>query len=67
MKEMKGKIEYILEGGSSDVGIESTVIDLSGELPVILRHGYISRNEIESVVGKTDEHRSGKFIHRECC
>lgn len=61
MKEMEGKIKYILEGGSSDVGIESTVVDLSGQQPVVLRHGYISREEIESVIGKTDTHRSGKI------
>ncbi len=61
MKEMEGRIKYILEGGSSAVGIESTVVDLSGELPVILRHGYISKEEIENVVGKTDMHRSGKI------
>jgi len=61
VKELSGKINYILEGGSSEVGIESTVIDLSGEKPVILRHGFISKEDIESVTGKTDEHQSGKI------
>jgi len=54
VKELQGKINYILEGGSSEVGIESTVVDLSGNKPVVLRHGSISREEIEEVIGKTE-------------
>jgi L-threonylcarbamoyladenylate synthase len=61
IKEMQGKLKYVLEGGSSDVGIESTVIDLSNELPVVLRHGYISREEIENVIGRTGQSKSDKI------
>ncbi len=61
VKEMDGKIKYVLEGGSSDVGIESTVVDLSGETPVVLRHGYISEKEIESIIGKTGGRKSDKI------
>lgn len=61
VKEMNGKLKYVLEGGSSEVGIESTVIDLSGEIPVVLRHGYISEEEIENVIGKTGNRKSDKI------
>ncbi|MBS1493054.1 MAG: threonylcarbamoyl-AMP synthase [Bacteroidetes bacterium] len=61
VKEMDGKLKYVLEGGSSDVGIESTVVDLSAELPIVLRHGYISEEEIESVIGKTGQRISEKI------
>lgn len=61
VKEMDGKVKYVLEGGDSDVGIESTVVDLSGEMSVVLRHGYISREEIESIIGKTEERKSDKI------
>lgn len=52
LKELDGKINYILDGGRSDIGIESTVIDLSGEGISILRHGFITKEEIESLLGK---------------
>lgn len=61
VKEMDGKLNYVLEGGSSDVGIESTVIDLSGEIPIVLRHGYISEEEIKNVIGETRERKSDKI------
>lgn len=41
----------ILDGGECRVGIESTVLDLSGDVPTLLRHGGISRREIEAVIG----------------
>lgn len=45
------KIPYILDGGASQVGLESTIIDLSGEKPVILRLGGMALHEIESALG----------------
>lgn len=45
------RVSMILEGGSCDCGIESTVLDLTGDVPVLLRPGTISRQEIEKVVG----------------
>ena len=41
----------ILDGGPVEIGLESTIVDLSEEQPVILRPGYISRQMLESVVG----------------
>ena len=45
-----GKTLMVLEG-ACDVGIESTVLDLTGDVPVLLRPGTISREDIENVVG----------------
>lgn len=51
-EDMKGRIRGIVEGGSSTVGVESTVIDLTNEEgPVILRPGVITKDQIESVIG----------------
>jgi L-threonylcarbamoyladenylate synthase len=50
-KSLGGRIDAILDGGATPVGIESTVLDLTGAVPVLLRPGAISREEIESVVG----------------
>jgi L-threonylcarbamoyladenylate synthase len=43
--------ELVLDGGPSEVGIESTIVDLSGEGAVLLRPGNISRPELEQVLG----------------
>ncbi len=45
------RIPMILDAGPTAVGIESTVVDLSGKTPVLLRPGMVTRAEIESVIG----------------
>ena len=50
-EDMDGRIEMILDGGSSDIGLESTIVDLTGDTPMILRPGYISKAMLEDVVG----------------
>lgn len=42
IEDMNGRIECIIDGGSCDVGLESTVVDMTGEFPVILRPGGIT-------------------------
>lgn len=44
-------VDLVLEGGPSEVGIESTIVDLSGATPVLLRPGRITAAEIETVLG----------------
>lgn len=44
-------VDLILDAGHTRVGLESTVIDVSGGRPVLLRPGMISREEIEALVG----------------
>jgi L-threonylcarbamoyladenylate synthase len=48
------RVDAILDGGPCDVGIESTVVDLSSETPTLLRPGGIAREEIETVIGPLD-------------
>lgn len=52
--DMKGKIPYIVDGGSCDIGVESTIINMSGGKPMLLRPGKISREEIEEVIGEIE-------------
>lgn len=54
LEDMNGKIPLILDGGECEVGIESTVIDLTREYPTILRPGIITKEDIEKVVGRVD-------------
>jgi len=48
--DLKGKIPMILDGGSCEVGVESTVIDIRGDKPVILRPGAVSRIKISNLL-----------------
>jgi L-threonylcarbamoyladenylate synthase len=50
-KGLGDRVDLILDAGPTEHGIESTVIDLSGAAPALLRPGTISRSEIEAVVG----------------
>lgn len=54
-EEMGNKIDLILDGGDCEVGLESTIIDISGDdrVPVILRPGMIGRTVIENVIKMT--------------
>jgi L-threonylcarbamoyladenylate synthase len=45
--EFGAAVELVLDGGQSDVGIESTIVDVTGAQPVLLRLGHISAREIE--------------------
>ncbi len=49
--DFAGKIPLILDGGEAVGGIESTVLDISGETPVLLRPGLITKEQIEKVLG----------------
>lgn len=51
LKELGGRIEYILDGGRCSVGIESTVISFLNEPPEILRKGAVTREQIEETIG----------------
>jgi len=46
-----GEINYILDGDDSEIGIESTVVDVTGDAPVILRPGAITREMIQNATG----------------
>lgn len=52
IEDMKGKIEYIVDGGPVGIGIESTIVDVSGEIPMILRPGFITKKMIENIIGE---------------
>lgn len=54
-EDLEGKIEMILDGGPVFIGLESTIIDMTGETPMILRPGYITKEMIENTIGKVEE------------
>ena len=50
-EELGTQVDLILEGGECEVGLESTIIDMRGDEPVILRPGMISSQAIAAVLG----------------
>ena len=58
LQSLEGRVGMVVDGGSCDVGIESTVVDLTGERPVILRPGMIARDRIEALLGKEVDYRT---------
>ena len=52
IEDMTGRIEMILDGDGIDIGLESTIIDMTGEVPMILRPGYITKDMLEKVLGE---------------
>ena len=51
LADLDGRVGIILDGGACSVGVESTVLYLAGESPILLRPGGISLEEIEDVIG----------------
>jgi L-threonylcarbamoyladenylate synthase len=52
--QLGDKVDFIIDGGKTQVGLESTVLDLTQDPPVILRHGGISREMIEALIGSVN-------------
>ena len=51
-EDLSGKIAMIVDGGEVGIGIESTIIDLTEEVPMVLRPGYITPQMLSEVLGK---------------
>ncbi len=51
-EDLNGKIDMIIDGGSTLFGLESTVVDVTGEIPIILRPGAVTKEMIEKVYGR---------------
>jgi L-threonylcarbamoyladenylate synthase len=54
-EDLGNEADLVLEGGPSEVGIESTIVDLSRDAPVLLRPGHVSKAELESLLGEVQE------------
>lgn len=54
MEDLNNKIDMIIDGGAVGIGIESTIVDLTGAVPTILRPGYITKKMISDVIGEVE-------------
>ncbi len=50
--EFGDTVDCVLDGGAADVGIESTIVDLSGDKPTLLRPGWITAAQLQQVLGE---------------
>jgi len=57
-EDLAGDVDLVLDGGASEVGIESTIVDLSGGAPVLLRPGDISKAQLEKALNSKIEEKS---------
>ena len=51
-EDLQGRIEQILDGGDVGIGLESTIVDLTEKVPMILRPGYITQEMLSEVIGE---------------
>ncbi len=49
--EFGSKVAMVLDGGACEIGLESTVLDLTGRVPALLRHGKVLVPQIEALIG----------------
>lgn len=64
LDDLDGRIDLILDGGATSIGIESTVLDLTTEPPMILRPGAITREMLRQVIGSVGQSTSGEELRR---
>ncbi|MFJ3171914.1 L-threonylcarbamoyladenylate synthase [Streptomyces roseus] len=50
--ELGDGVDFVLDGGPCEVGVESTIVDVTGETPAILRPGGVTREDLEAVLGR---------------
>lgn len=63
MADMDGRLPLILDGGACGVGVESTVITLAGEQPMLLRPGFVTKEQLEGVLG-CEVQLAGAVLHK---
>ncbi|MBQ9632125.1 MAG: threonylcarbamoyl-AMP synthase [Lachnospiraceae bacterium] len=52
LEDLDGRVDAIIDGGDAKIGLESTIVDLTGEVPAVLRPGYITVEELRDTLGE---------------
>lgn len=52
IEDLDGRVDMIIDDGAIDIGVESTIVDLTEDIPVILRPGYVTKSMLEEVIGE---------------
>ena len=51
-EDLNGRVDMIIDGGNIPIGLESTIVDMTSEVPMILRPGFVSKEMLEEVLGE---------------
>ncbi|MGP1433176.1 MAG: L-threonylcarbamoyladenylate synthase [Catonella sp.] len=62
MEDLAGKIDMVIDGGAVDIGIESTIVDMTGEVPIILRPGFITEEMLSEAIGRVEVDEAVKSL-----
>ena len=65
LEDMDGYIYAVIDGGDSEYGLESTVVDCTGKDPVILRPGAVTKADIDAVLNGSEAVMSGSLADKE--
>ena len=55
LEDMNGRIDMIIDAGPCEIGLESTIIDLTTDIPMMLRPGYVNSEMLQSIIGRVDK------------
>lgn len=58
IEDLSGRIEMIIDGGEVGIGLESTIVDMTEQIPMILRPGYITKEMLEAAIGAVTTDRT---------
>ena len=58
LEDMDGRIDMVIDGGEGDIGLESTILDMTVSPPQILRPGYVTQEMLAQVLGEVDVDRT---------
>ncbi|MTI80616.1 MAG: threonylcarbamoyl-AMP synthase [Firmicutes bacterium] len=61
--DLEGRINGVLDGGPANLGVESTVLDISNEIPIILRPGGVTAEQLEEVIGPVRHYKGLENHH----
>jgi L-threonylcarbamoyladenylate synthase len=64
LDDLGGRIDMILDGGATSIGIESTVLDMTSDPPMILRPGWVDRDMLTGVIGPVEQATSESDLRR---
>lgn len=54
IEDLSGRVDMIVDGGDAEIGLESTVLDVTGHIPMILRPGGVTKEMLEAIVGEVE-------------
>ena len=63
-RQIGDKVDLVIDGGRCPGGVESTIVDVTGETPLVVRHGIIPSHELEEAIIEYQESRSSAYCFR---